>query len=91
MIRTRNRKHMSNSDKVKKTPPSMYALAGLFATGGAHAKGGLEGVINPPLQTGKGANHDNTSADAASEEVNNAELAGDLAEALALVGGLAEL
>mmetsp|Transcript_21871 Transcript_21871/g.59885 ORF Transcript_21871/g.59885 Transcript_21871/m.59885 type:complete len:357 (-) Transcript_21871:6-1076(-) len=67
----------------------MVYPAKLLSTSGAHAHGGLESVVDPPLQTSKGADHQHTDAETLGAQVQVAELRSDLSEALALVGRLA--
>lgn len=64
---------------------------GLLATSRAHTHRGLEAIIYPPLETGEGTNHQNTSTQSFRREADHTNLRSDLANRLALVGSLAEL
>ncbi|EPY36610.1 solute carrier family 25 (mitochondrial phosphate transporter), member 3 [Strigomonas culicis] len=56
---------------------------------GAHAEGRLVRVVDPPLETGEGADHQDAGAEALGAEVHVAHLLRDLTVGLAGVGGLA--
>ncbi len=53
-------------------------------------EGSLKGVIDPPLETGQGSNHDDTGSQTLDHEVGISKLRGNGADGLALVLGLAE-
>lgn len=61
------------------------------ATSGTHTKGSLEGIVDPPLKTSQGTDHQDTSTQTSSAELLDANLGGDLAEGLTLVLGLTDL
>jgi hypothetical protein len=53
-----------------------------LATGGLEADGYLEGVVDPPLETSEGADHDNTGTDTVPETLES-DLGVDLGDLLA--------
>ena len=58
---------------------------GLLATSGTHTHGGLERVVDPPLEASQGTNHDDTSTEALGGKSGETGLRGDGTEGLALV------
>jgi len=63
----------------------------LSTTGGTELHNGLEGIVDPPLETSKSTDHEDTSTKTLSHKVLNTDLASNLAEGLALVLSLSEL
>ena len=55
-----------------------------LATGGLEADGHLEGVVDPPLETGQGTDHEDSGAEAAPQSLE-ADLAVDFADGAALL------
>lgn len=63
----------------------------LFPTTCAEASGCLECIVDPPLQTSEGTDHNDTSGKAARKKVSKSNLRSDGAEGLTLVGCLSDL
>ena len=64
-------------------------MSGLLATGGAHAHGRLERIVDPPLEAGQSTDHDDTSTEALGGKGNKTGLGGNGTNGLALISGLA--
>lgn len=63
----------------------------LLSTSSSHSHGRLEGIVDPPLQTSKSTNHEDTNTNTLGEKVLGTLLAGNLAEGLSLVASLTHL
>jgi hypothetical protein len=75
-------------DKVDQALKKTFSRS---STRGSHTHGSLEGIIDPPLETSEGTDHDNTSSKT-TPDTTKAKLAENLTSRLATLGsGLALL
>jgi hypothetical protein len=66
-------------------------LLGWSSSSGSHSTGRLEGIVDPPLKSGQGSDHENTDSKSSSGESLESDLVVDGSDGLTLVLGLSEL
>jgi hypothetical protein len=66
-------------------------LLGWSSSSGSHSASSLEGIVDPPLKSGQGSDHENTDSESSSGESLESNLVVDGSNGLTLVLGLSEL